>query len=128
MRELPPPKVRFIIAKARAFDAKVEVENPRGAPYEEDDDQSILEDFADDATLEELREAIESLNDDEQLELVALMWVGRGDYEAEEWDDAIEEAEADRSTSTAEYLIGTPLLSDYLEGGLDAVIEVIEED
>ncbi|MBT6118424.1 MAG: DUF3775 domain-containing protein [Rhodospirillaceae bacterium] len=128
MRDLSLSKVRFIIAKAREFAAKVEVVNPRGTPYEDDDDQSVLEDFADDATFEELHEAIEGLNDEEQLELVALMWVGRGDYEAEEWEDAVDEANADRSSSTADYLIGTPLLADYLEAGLDSLGEAVEED
>ncbi|MBT5415835.1 MAG: DUF3775 domain-containing protein [Rhodospirillaceae bacterium] len=128
MRDLSLSKVRFIIAKAREFAAKVEVVNPRGTPYEDDDDQSVLEDFADDATFEELHEAIEGLNDEEQLELVALMWVGRGDYEAEEWEDAVDEANGDRSSSTADYLIGTPLLADYLEAGLDSLGEAVEED
>lgn len=128
MRDLSLSKVRFIIAKAREFDAKVEVVNPRSTSFDDDDDQSVLEDFADDPTFEELHEAIDGLNDDEQLELVALMWVGRGDYDAEEWDDAMDEARADRSAPTADYLTGTPLLADYLEGGLDAIGEAVEDD
>jgi hypothetical protein len=50
--------------------------------------------------------------------LVALMWLGRGDYALEEWEDALEFAEETYTDHTAEYLVGTPLLADYLAEGL----------
>jgi hypothetical protein len=49
---------------------------------------------------------------------VALMWLGRGDYDLEEWEDALEQARESWSAHTAEYLIATPLVADYLEEGL----------
>jgi hypothetical protein len=74
-----------------------------------------------DTTETEFDAFIESLNEDEQVHLVALMWVGRGTYEAEEFDEAVETARAEASTPTAEYLKGSPHLADHLENGLDAL-------
>ena len=47
------------------------------------------------------------------------MWVGRGEFNIKEWTDALEEAENLRNVKTADYLIDTPMLADYLEEGLD---------
>ena len=73
---------------------------------------------AGDATFEELKSFIDSLNRDEQCALVALAWVGRGTYYAENWNQALSEARGEANGRTAEYLLGIPLLGDYLEEGL----------
>jgi len=62
---------------------------------------------------------VEDLEPDQLLELVALMWLGRGDYDAEQWDEACSAAQDRKTQRTAEYLISTPLVADYLEEGLD---------
>lgn len=62
-----------------------------------------------------------ALNEDEQAHLVALMWIGRGSFEAEEWDDAVKTAMAEATTPTSVYLKGTPHLADHLENGLDSL-------
>ncbi len=69
----------------------------------------------------EFRAFVERLGVDEQAELVALMWIGRGSYEAEEFDEALAMATAEASTPTADYLMGSPHLSDHLETALDAL-------
>ncbi|MCD9146912.1 DUF3775 domain-containing protein [Pseudophaeobacter flagellatus] len=69
----------------------------------------------------ELRAFIERLGEDEQAELTAIMWIGRGSFEAEELQEAIETARIEATTPTVEYLIGTPHLADNLEAGLDAL-------
>ncbi|CUH65005.1 hypothetical protein TL5118_01107 [Thalassovita autumnalis] len=69
----------------------------------------------------ELRAFIDRLTEEEQTDMVALMWVGRGSFEAEEWDEARGTAVAEATTPTADYLIGTPHLSDHLENGLEAL-------
>jgi len=69
----------------------------------------------------ELRGFIDQMTEDEQAELVAVMWIGRGSFEAEEFQDALETAYAEATTPCADYLIGTPHLSDNLENGLDAL-------
>jgi hypothetical protein len=65
--------------------------------------------------------ALEGLDEDESLDLVALMWIGRGDFEPEEWEEARQLAREAATLSTADYLKGVPLLADYLEAGLEAV-------
>lgn len=67
----------------------------------------------------EFRAFVERLGMDEQAELVALMWIGRGSYEAEEFPEAVAMACNEASTPTADYLMGTPHLSDHLETALD---------
>ena len=69
----------------------------------------------------ELRGFIDRMTEDEQVELVAVMWIGRGSFEAEEWAEAVETARAEATTPCADYLIGTPHLSDNLESGLEAL-------
>lgn len=112
-------KVCFIIIKAREFDAKVDpVEPDPGSNEADDGEREILEDYADDPTLEELRGAIDVLNEDEAVDLVALTWIGRGDFTRREWAQARALARQSRSGPAAAYLTGMPALGDYLEEGL----------
>jgi hypothetical protein len=69
----------------------------------------------------ELRAFIDRLSEDEQASLVAVMWIGRGSFEAEELEEAKRTAYEEATTPCADYLIGTPHLSDHLENGLDAL-------
>jgi len=116
---ISPEKVCFIIIKAREFDAKEEVTEPDpGSNPSDDQDAAVLEDHADDPVVEELTSLINSLSQDEQIDLVALAWLGRDDYTASDWPSVREEAERAYNRRTAEYLLGMPLLSDFLEEGL----------
>jgi len=117
-------KLAGIIEKARMFDAKEEVSDPdSGSNASDDDMRDILEDLADDSTRQELIHLIRDLNVDEQSNLVALAWLGRGTYDKREWNEALQEARAAHNNHTAEYLLGLPLLADYLEEGLAALGE-----
>lgn len=69
----------------------------------------------------EMRGLIDRLGPDEQAELVALMWIGRGSFGEEDWEEAVETARTEASTPCADYLIGTPHLSDHLENAMDAM-------
>lgn len=121
MITIDPDKVCHIIVKARAFDAKEEVVEEDYASNPADEDmREVLQDYPDDPTYDELREFINGLNEDEQIELVALTWVGRGSFTAEEWEEAKAEASRAHNERTAEYLLGMPLLADYLAEGLAA--------
>jgi hypothetical protein len=116
---ISPEKVSYIIAKAREFDVKDVVTDPDSGSNASDDAMlSVLEDHSDDPVVAELRAAIFALNVDEQVDLVTLAWLGRGDGGIEEWDDLRAEAARAHNRRTASYLLGMPLLSDYLEEGL----------
>ncbi|WP_197916762.1 DUF3775 domain-containing protein [Thiosulfatihalobacter marinus] len=67
----------------------------------------------------ELRGFIERLNEDEQASLVAIMWIGRDAFAADELAEAINTAKTEATTPTADYLLGTPHLSDHLENGME---------
>ena len=122
-------KVCHVVAKARAFDVKEEISDPDSGSNASDDGMTdVLEDLPDDvdATRLELVEFIRSMDEDEQITLVALAWVGRGTYDLSEWREALNEARAQHNKRTAEYLLGLPLLGDYLEEGLAAFGENCE--
>src|SRR5471030_194932 len=104
MLNIPLAKLSHIITKARDYDAKVESEP--GSDPSEDGDGAIVSDYADDPTGEELSEAIASLNEDERDEVVALLWIGRGDFDKEEWAQALAQAHSELDRPAAEYLMG----------------------
>jgi hypothetical protein len=123
MLTISPGKVVYVIERARQFDVKDVVTDPGESSNMADDGMiEVLEDHPDDPAEEELRAFIDGLNDDEKVDLIALMWLGRDDYEADDWASVREEAQAnfDRR-STVRYLAGTPLLADYLEVALDTL-------
>jgi hypothetical protein len=115
---ISPDKVCFIIVKAREFDVKdVLTDVDTGSNPSDDSMLSVLEDHADDPVLSELRAAINDLNEDEQVDLVALTWLGRGDDSIENWQAIHAEARRARNRRTAAYLLGMPQLAAYLEEG-----------
>jgi hypothetical protein len=121
----PPPlsistdKVCYIIVKAREFDVKGAVTDPGDSSNASDDAMvSVLEDHGDDPVAYELQAAIWAMNEDEQIDLVALAWLGRGDGTIDDWGDLRGEAARVHNQRTASYLLGIPLLADYLEEGL----------
>jgi hypothetical protein len=117
--EIDRAKVCFIALKARELDAQEDVVEPDyGSNASDDGFVQVLEAYEDDPTFDELKAAIDGLNWDEQCGLVALTWVGRGDFEADGWDEALKLAQDQHTEHTALYLIGIPLLSDYIESGL----------
>jgi hypothetical protein len=116
---LPLDKVAFIIEKAREYDVKEGDSDPdEGSNPTDDGNADVLEDQAGDPVREELLGAIRSLNEDERPRLVALAWLGRGTYDMDEWKEAVATAKSEHSRRAAEYLLGLPLLGDYLEDGL----------
>jgi hypothetical protein len=111
--------VCFIIVKAREFDAQDVVTDPDSGSNAADDNMaSVLEAHPDDLTQKELVAFINALSEEEQADLVALLWLGRGDGTLEEWNDLRDEAQRQHNNRTATYLLGEPLLSDHLEEGL----------
>ncbi len=128
---LDPATVRIFIDKAKAVAADLNLENLDQSADTIEFDAERLEDThhhdglaeeeAEDLTGEELKELIDDLNTDEAASLVAIAWVGRGDFEPHDYKSAIEEARARAEGSTSGYLMGMPLLAEHLEAGLDAL-------
>ena len=109
MLTISPSKIAHIIIRARKFDSDI----PGSG-------QGL-----------ELRAFIAGLNEDEQAALTAVMWIGRETFDASELDEAIETARAEATAPTEDYLLGVPMLADYLEDGLNALglsLEEAEED
>jgi hypothetical protein len=114
-------KVRFLIEKMREFDVKEGASDPDSGSNASDDNMiDVLADNGDDPVAREITGFINAMSEDEQIDLVALMRLGRGDGGIEEWDDLRREAADGRNNRTAAYLLGEPLVSDYLAEGLDA--------
>jgi len=112
-------KIRDIVLLAREFDL---VEFPDEPDPGEDPDaladpETVLDD-GEDSTEAELREMIDDLNEDERIDLIALVWVGRGDFDRAELQEARSLARERQEKKTSDYLLGMPTLSDYLEEGL----------
>ena len=123
--EISPTKVGFVIVKSREIAAKVAAWDD-GATSDHDA-ELILELFSDDATQDELKGFIRDLNEDEQASLVALAWIGRGSFGPEELEEALATARAERNNRTEDYLLGMPLLPDYLEEALDRLGYSVED-
>jgi hypothetical protein len=118
----------FIIAKAREFDVKDVCTDPDSGSNASDDAMiSVLEDHEDDPVMAELTGFIDSLTEDEQIDLVALAWLGRGDASIDEWESLRAEADRAHNKRTAAYLLGMPLLADHLEEGA-AEFGLLRED
>ena len=113
-------KVCFIIAKAREFETKDLVTVPDEASNPTDDRMiEVLEDRPnEDAVLQELHSIIGDMSEDEQIDLVALAWLGRGDADAQGWQELRTEAARAHNRRTASYLLAMPLLPTYLQEGL----------
>lgn len=128
MLNIPLAKLSYIITKAREYDVKVQpVEPDPGSNPTDDGDGEVLSDYADDPTGEELAAAIASLNEDERDELVALLWIGRGDFDTEEWAEALAQAHSELDRPAAEYLMGEPLLGDFLEEAISELGYSLED-
>lgn len=115
-------KVCELILRVREIDVKEGVTDPdSGSNAIDDGSTDVLTSSADDSTEEQVREFIIGLNDDERIDLVALTWIGRGDFEADEWAAVRTEARDRATTSTGDYLLGIPNLADLLDEGLAAI-------
>ena len=125
---ISPEQVFFVIVKAREFDAKDPVTDPNDGSNPTDDGEiAVLEDHRDDPTVQEIIAFINAMSVDEQVDLVALAWLGRDDCTAADWASVREEAAAAHNKRTATYLLGMPQLGDFLEEGLSLLGYSLEE-
>jgi Protein of unknown function (DUF3775) len=114
-------KVAFLIEKTREFDVKEAATDPASGSNGADDNMiDVLADDGRDAVVQEITGFVQGLTDDEQVDVIALMRLGRGDAEIEEWDQLRQETRDARDQPAAQVLLGEPLVSDYLAEGLSA--------
>ena len=117
-------KVEDFIEAAREVAGKITPTTGDQTTTGDDSELVSIEDYpGDDARAEEIREFIAGLNVDEQIDLLALIFVGRGDFDIAEWNEAISEAGARIAQRDADYMIGDAALPEYLGAALDAVGE-----
>lgn len=114
---ISPEKVCYVIMKAREFEVQDVASD--GDDVADESSWSALDARRDDPTYRELKAFIRSLNQDEQVDLVALTWLGRGDGSIDDWEDLRAEAARAHNKRTADYLLAKPLLPDHLEDALD---------
>lgn len=116
--DINPETVSYIVNLAREFYAEEQMAVAEQEPDTRDNfEAGSAPQRKIDPVYVEFKTAIEDLEPDQQIQLVALMWLGRGSFS--DWDSAVAEARDNWNSKTADYLIGTPLLSDYLEEGLN---------
>jgi hypothetical protein len=128
MLNVNPQTVCFIIARAKEFQSAE-------TPFASDDVSlqdsewldELQQEYASDTCYQEVKAVIDDLEPDQQVTLIALMWLGRGDYDVEDWDGAYADAEDGLTRQTADYLMATPLVANYLEEGLTLLGYACEE-
>ena len=131
--QIDPEKVFFVITKLREFQVKEEggpsafAESDDGSNAVDDGMREVLEDTPNDPVLPELRGFLRSLNVDELATLVALVYIGRGDFNPTDWDAAFAEAKQRDLRSSMRVLINTPLSADYLDDTMGVYGENFDE-
>ncbi len=119
-----PEFLQSLILKTRALMAQEEMVSPdSGSNPTDDEGPAVLQESPDNPLRAELIGEIEDLEPDQQAELVALMWIGRGDMEPEEWDEAVALAVERHESSTGEYLLSHPHVADHWDEGLDRLFD-----
>lgn len=127
---IDPETVRLFVLKARAISAAINDDYDAGHEHEiELDGQArdshahdgLAEEEEENLTSSELRALIEDLNVDETADLLAITFIGRGDFEPSEWEQAVSEARPRVNKRIATYLLSMPMLGEWLEEGLEKI-------
>jgi len=121
---LNPAFLRELLLNLRALMAQEELVSPdSGSNPSDDEGPATLQDDPDNLTRGGVVTAVEDLEPDQQAELVALMWIGRGDMEPEEWQEAKDLAAERHEGATAAYLLAHPHVADFIEEGLERLLD-----
>ena len=127
MRDINTEKVCYVILRGRGLEAEEEGAEADASNPTDDNFISVLTEEGFSTIRQEVAAFIDAMDEDEQCELVALAWVGRGDFSAQEWTAAVAQARERRKGPTSAYLLGMPLLASHLESGLDEFDESYED-
>ena len=121
---LNPEFMRSLILKLRAVMAQEGLVSPdSGSNAADDEGPATLQDSPDNLTRAEVAAQIRDLEPDQQAELVALMWIGRGDMEPEEWEEALAMAIERQDGPASRYLLAHPHVADHFDEGLDLLLD-----
>jgi uncharacterized protein DUF3775 len=118
---IDPDYLRHLIVKVWSFMAKEDTDFPDDGSNPIDDEMppGALQEEEGDLSREEVIEEIQGLTPRQRAELVALMWLGRGDAEPEEWDDLVARAIERREVPTENYLLDHPQLAEHWLDGME---------
>ena len=117
---ISPEKVAYLIIKTREFDVQDANSDPDSGSNAIDDGMTdVLEDHGDNPVRQEIRAFVGALDIDEKADLIALMQLGREDGTMEEWEAMRAQGLREHGGRVAAYLLGQPMVSYYLEDGLD---------
>src|SRR4051794_32001048 len=115
---IPRDYLARLIIKTRGLQAKEgEVDPESGSNPIDDRMADVLQDDPEDLTRQEIYKELYGLGEREQAELVALMWIGRGDEEPEEWEQTVKLAQELKDGPTPRYLLRHPLVAEHWEEG-----------
>lgn len=126
MLEINVDTISNIIKKAREIDIGDEVFNKDNMYVSDESSQLMLAEYQDNLDYLELKNLINDLEPDQQLDVIALMYIGRGDFDKSEWESALKQASTIPQHKRADYLISKAMLADYLNEGL-AIFNYAEE-
>jgi len=118
--------VATVVDLSRALQGKEETDAEQ-VTEDANSESALLQETPDDMTEDALRQFIDELNEDEQASLIALAWIGRGDYGSEDWDEARSLAAERNQTDAAAYLMDMEMLGDLLAEGVAAFGLSIED-
>jgi len=109
--------VATVVDLARSIQGKEETDTDQ-ATEDANSEAALLQETPDDMTEDSLRQFIDELNEDEQAALIALAWIGRGDYGPDEWEEARSLAAERNESEAASYLLEMDMLGDLLAEGV----------
>lgn len=122
--ETPLDTICRLIVRAREWDSQVPSLEPdevdEDEPVQQDDQYDVMIDEKNSSVEEEIEGLLEDLPEDELYEVLALAWIGRGTFEADDWDDALEAAADGEPEDAIAQLMDMPMLAAYLDAGLAA--------
>ncbi|HYI83746.1 MAG TPA: DUF3775 domain-containing protein [Acetobacteraceae bacterium] len=109
--------VATIVDLSRSIQGKEETDVDQ-VTEDANSEAALLQETPDDMTEDSLRQFIDELNEDEQASLIALAWIGRGDFGPEDWEEARSLAAERNESDPASYLLQIDMLGDLLAEGV----------
>jgi hypothetical protein len=130
MLKISTAKIARAIARAREHgDVAASWEHQIQKSFHEDLGDAILDSFEGDTARGRLAEFIATLTRDEKASLLAIALIGRGNFSPQNLEAAVEAARSETVYMEDSYLIGIPMLAEYLREGMEKLgIPISERD